>query len=62
MVAVEETCDSQSGMRDALAGDVSLNLGLVNPIDIEPTKGPSKGHGPKSVSPQGVQVKAGEKQ
>lgn len=45
-------------MCDALAGDVSLNLGLVDPIDTDPHKGPSNGYGPKSVSPQRVCVKA----
>lgn len=50
--------DSQSGMSDALAGDVSLNLGLVDPIDTGPEECPSDGYGPKSVSPQRVDVKA----
>lgn len=50
--------NSQSGMSDALAGDVSLNLGLVDPIDTDPDKCPSNGYGPKSVSPQRVCVKA----
>lgn len=50
--------DSQSGLSDALAGDVSLNLGLVDPIDTGPEECPSDGYGPKSVSPQRVHVKA----
>ncbi len=52
--------DSQSGMSDALAGDVSLNLCLVDPVDTDPNKCPSYGYGPKSVSPQRVCVKACE--
>lgn len=52
--------DSQSGMSDALAGDVSLNLGLVDPIDTDPDERPANGYGPKSVSPQRVCVKASE--
>lgn len=52
--------DSQSCMSDALAGDVSLNLGLVDPIDTDPDKCPSDGYGPKSVSSQRVCVKACE--
>lgn len=47
-------------MSEALAGDVSLNLGLVDAIDTDPDKCPSNGYGPKSVSPQGVCVKASE--
>lgn len=50
--------DSQFGMNDALAGDVSLNLGLVDPIDTDPDKSPSDWYGPKCVSPQWVCVKA----
>lgn len=52
--------DSQSGMSEALAGDVSLNLGLVDPIDTDPDECPSDGYGPESVSPQRVCVKAGK--
>lgn len=52
--------DSQSGVSDALAGDVSLNLGLVDSIDTDPNKSPSNGYGPKSVFPQGVCVKTDE--
>lgn len=33
--------DSQSGMSDALAGDVSLDLGLVDSINTDPDKSPS---------------------
>lgn len=33
--------DLQSGMSQALAGDVSLNLRLVDPIDTDPNKCPS---------------------
>lgn len=51
--------DSQFGVSDALAGDVSLNLGLVDPVDAGPHKRPPNGYGPKSVSPQRVRVKAG---
>lgn len=47
-------------MSEGLAGDVSLNLGLVDPIDTDPDKCPPNGYGPKSVSPQRVYVKAGE--
>lgn len=52
--------DLQSGMYDALAGDVSLNLGLVDPIDTGPNKCPSNAYSPKCVSPQRVCVKASE--
>lgn len=52
--------NSHSGMSDALAGDVSLNLGLVDAIDTDPNECPSDGYGPKSVSSQRVCVKAGE--
>lgn len=51
--------DSQSGVGDALAGDVPLNLGLVDPIDTGPDEGPTNAYGPESVSPQRVWVKAG---
>jgi len=51
---------SQSCMCEALAGDVSLDLGLVDPIDADPHKCPSKGYGPESVSPQRACVKASE--
>lgn len=54
--------DSQSGVSDALAGDVSLNLGLVDPIDADPHKDPPNGYRPKGVSPQGVHVKTGERE
>lgn len=47
-------------MSDALAGDISLNLGLVDSIDTGPDKRPPKGYGPKSVSPQRVCIKAGQ--
>lgn len=50
--------DSQSGMSDALAGDVSLDLGLVDPIDTDPDKSPSNWYGPKCVSPQWIYIKA----
>lgn len=50
--------DSQSGMSDALAGDVSLDLGLVDPINTDPDKSPSNWYGKKCVSPQWVCVKA----
>lgn len=43
--------DLQSGMSQALAGEVSLNLGLVDPVDTDPNKCPSDSYGPKSVSP-----------
>lgn len=45
-------------MSDGLAGDVSLNLGLVDPIDTAPDKCPADAYSPKSVSPQRVHVKA----
>lgn len=45
-------------MSDALAGDVSLNLGLVDPIDTGPDKCPSNADGPKCVSPHRARVKA----
>lgn len=51
--------DSQSGVGDALAGDVPLNLGLVDPVDTGPDEGPTNAYGPESVSPQRVWVKAG---
>lgn len=54
-------CDdsnSQSGLSDAFAGDVPLNLGLVDPIDTGPHKCPTDNKCPESVSPQGVDVKA----
>ena len=47
-------------MSDALAGDISLNHGLVSSIDSDPATRPSDDHGPKSVSPQRVHVKAGK--
>lgn len=47
-------------MSEAFTGDVSLNLGLVDPIDTDPHKCPADGYGPKSVSFQRVCVKAGE--
>lgn len=50
--------DLQSGVSDALAGDVPLNLGLVDPIDAGPDEGPTDAYGPESVSPQRVWVKA----
>ncbi len=49
-------------MSDALAGDVSLNLDLASPIDIDPAECPSDEKGPKSVSPKWVEVKAVETQ
>lgn len=52
------TCDSHSSMNYVLAGNVSLNLGLVDPIDAGPDKCSSNAYGPKSVSPQRVCVKA----
>lgn len=55
----EGSQDSQSGLTDALTGDVPLNLGLVDPIDTGPHKGPTNADGPESVSPQWVWVKAG---
>lgn len=55
----EGSQDSQSGLTDALTGDVPLNLGLVDPIDTGPHKGPTNAYGPESVSPQWVWVKAG---
>lgn len=45
-------------MGDALTGDVSLDLGLVDPIDAGPDGGPADTYGPESVSPQRVWVKA----
>lgn len=45
------TVNSQSGVGHALAGDVSLNLGLVDPIDTDPDKCPSDSQGPEGVSP-----------
>lgn len=45
-------------MSDALAGDVSLNLGLVDSIDTGPDERPSNAYGPKSVSSQRICVKA----
>lgn len=48
--------DSQFGLSDALARDVSLNLCLVNPIDASPDKRPSNAHSPEGVSPQRVHV------
>lgn len=50
--------DLQPGLSDALAGDVPLNLGLVDPIDAGPDEGPADAYGPESVSPQRVWVKA----
>lgn len=47
-------------MSNALAGDVSLNLRLVGPIYTGPKKCPSNGNSPKSVSSQGVCIKADE--
>lgn len=51
-------------MSDALAGDVSLNLRLVDSIDTAPDECPSNAYGPKSVPSQRVCVKAcvGEKE
>lgn len=49
-------------MSDTLAGDISLNLRLVAPIDACPDSISSKDQGPKRVSPQGVYVEAGETQ
>lgn len=49
-------------MSDAFAGDVSLNLGLVSPINNYPANSSSNGYGPERVSPQGVNVKTGETQ
>lgn len=46
-------------MSDGLAGDVSLDLSLVDPIDTAPDECPANAYSPKSVSPQGVHVKAG---
>lgn len=43
--------DSQSGVGHAPAGDVSLNLGLVDPVDADPDKCPSDCQGPEGVSP-----------
>lgn len=53
-------CDSRSGMSDGLTGDVSLDLGLICPIDSDPAHCSSNSYGPKSVSSQRVYVKAGE--
>lgn len=50
--------DSQPGLSDALAGDVPLNLGLVDPVDAGPDEGPADTYGPERVSPQRVWVKA----
>lgn len=52
------TCisDSQFGLSDALARDVSLNLCLVNPIDAGPDKRSTNAHSPEGVSPQRVHV------
>lgn len=47
-------------MSDALARDVSLNVGLVCSIDNYPAYCSSNGYGPESVSPQGVYIKAGQ--
>lgn len=46
-------------MGDGLAGDISLNLSLVDPIDTAPDECPADAYSPKSVSPQWVHVKAG---
>lgn len=54
--------DSQSSMSDALAGDVSLDLSLVDSIDADPHKSPTNGYSPKSVSPRRFGVKADETQ
>ena len=51
---------SRSGMCNVLAGDVSLNLSLIDPIDTDPNKCPANSYGPKSVSPQRVCVKTSE--
>lgn len=50
--------DLQPGVSDALAGDVPLNLGLVDAVDAGPDEGPADAYGPESVSPQRVWVKA----
>lgn len=46
-------------MNDSLAGDVSLHLGLVCPVDDDPAQRSSNGDGPESVTSQRVHVKAG---
>lgn len=51
---------SQASLSHALAGDVSLNLGLVSSVYIGPKKCSSNGNSPKSVPPQRVCVKADE--
>lgn len=45
-------------MSHALAGDVSLNLCLVDSIDTEPNECPSDRQSPKRVSPQRAWIKA----
>lgn len=45
-------------MVDGPTGDVSLDLGLVDPVDTDPDERPTDGHGPERVSFQRVWVKA----
>ena len=52
--------DSQSGVDDGLAGEVPLDLGLVDTVHTDPDEGPADGQGPEGVSPQGVQVEASQ--
>lgn len=53
--------DLQSGVSDGLAGDVSLNLGLVDAVDTYPNKCSSNSQSPKRVSPQRVCIEADDK-
>lgn len=48
--------DLQFGLSNALAGDVSLNLCLVNPIDAGPDKRSTNGYSPEGVSSQRVHI------
>ena len=52
--------DLQSGVGDGLAGEVPLDLGLVDTVHADPDEGPPDGQCPESVSPQWVHVEASQ--
>lgn len=44
-------------MESVFTGDVSLHLGLVDPVDGGPCESPSDDNGPERVSLQRVRIK-----
>lgn len=57
-LSFQEDDDSHFGVSHGFARDVSLHLGLVDPIDTGPDKRASKRDCPEGVPPQWTSIKA----